>query len=340
MLVHLIGICGSGLSAIARILLEKGYTVTGSDRTLSPVALALEEAGARIYAGHKSEYVNGADVVVRSSAIPDTNPEVQEALKLGIPVQKRSEFLGALLTEYDCIAVAGTHGKTTTTAMIAWMLKELGRDPSFIIGGISTNLGGNAHAGKGSHFVIEADEYDRMFLGLKPVVAVITNVEYDHPDCFPSPDDYAEAFRQFVLGIQPGGLLVACADNSGAASLLRVAHQAGLRTAGYRLADLGDTFQGQEHVLRNLVVPGEHNILNALAAMTVAEALGLPLDRAAAALQEYRGVGRRFELRGEAGGITIIDDYAHHPTEIRATLAAACQRYSGRRLWAVWQPHT
>ena len=217
--VHFIGIGGSGLSAIARFLAESGTPVTGSDRTLSPLAQELRAAGIPVSVGHAAENVSGAGLVVRSSAIPDDNPEVKAALAAGIPVLKRAEFLGRLLQGRQVIAVAGTHGKTTTTAMIAWMLTRLGQDPSYIIGGVSRNLGNNAHAGKGSAFVIEADEYDRMFLGLDPDLAVVTYLEHDHPDCFPTLQDYRQAFVDFIHRIRPGGNLLVCADQPATAAL-------------------------------------------------------------------------------------------------------------------------
>ena len=344
--VHLVGIGGSGLSAIARILLERGYEVSGSDRSLSPQALELAKAGVRIFVGHAAEQAAGADLVVRSSAIPDQNPEVLEARRLGIPVMKRQEFLEMLLQGQACIAVAGTHGKTTTTAMIAWMLTALEQDPSFLIGGVSTNLGVNAHAGKGAYFVIEADEYDGMFLGLQPQIAVITNIEHDHPDCYPTPESYSEAFLKFALRLRPGGLLVVSTEDPGIGELLK-ALGSDLRLQTYSLEGLeikasetGALETRVKGIHLSLQVPGMHNLRNALAALAVAAELGLPGQQAADALGVFRGTGRRFELRGEQGGVTVIDDYAHHPTEIRATLAAARLRYPGKRLWAVWQPHT
>jgi UDP-N-acetylmuramate--alanine ligase len=367
--VHLIGIGGTGLSAIARVLLESGYQVSGSDRQLSTLAKALQSAGVAVYTGHNSENVAGADLVIRSSAIPDDNVEVQAARLAGIPVLKRAEFLGELLSGRIVIAVAGTHGKTTTTAMIAWMLAALGQDPSYIIGSVSANLGVNAHAGKGPNFVIEADEYDRMFLGLAPQVAVVTNIEHDHPDCYPTPEDFYQAFKLFMERLLPEGLLVACSDDRGAARLLAEARAEGRRVVSYGLVSwlgrpqvdfsarqlepnaaggyhfaaarkAGRGAGGLADVEVDLQVPGQHNVSNALAALAVADELGLPLDQAAQALGDYRGAGRRFELRGEAGGIAVIDDYAHHPTEIRATLSAARARYPNRALWVVWQPHT
>jgi UDP-N-acetylmuramate--alanine ligase len=359
--VHFIGIGGTGLSAIARVLLESGYTVTGSDRLLSPLARSLQQAGVRVYEGHAPEYVQGADLVIRSSAIPDDHPEVLAAQRKGIPVMKRSDFLGSLMADRLGIAVAGTHGKTTTTAMVAWILSALGQDPSFIAGGVLKNLGTNARAGKGRPFVIEADEYDRMFLGLNMQVAVITNIEHDHPDCFPTPQDYVQAFREFVQRLPQEGWLLACVDDLGARSLFEEAAHEGVHALGYGIStgleavirgeDLrpqpegGFAFVavvglGGQRLNVSLQVPGVHNVRNALAALGVAWKLGLPLSEAAQALGAFQGTGRRFEVVGEVDGITLIDDYAHHPTEIQATLAAARARYPGRSLWAVWQPHT
>lgn len=356
--IHLIGIGGSGLSAIARLLLESGYTVSGSDRTLSDLARELANAGATVFTGHAAENVRGADLVVRSSAVPDANPEVQAALAAGIPVLKRADFLGRLMSGRTGIAVAGTHGKTTTTAMLAWLLTACGQDPSYIIGGVSKNLGNNAHAGKGQPFLIEADEYDRMFLGLNPRISVVTVMEHDHPDCFPTPEEYRAAFNDFVRRLQPGGLLITNADDAQAAELpgeipagcraitYGMNENAGLRAVDVRRNQAGGfsfraiAADGTPVSSIALQVPGEHNVRNALAAFAVAQELKLDLNAAAASLASFQGAGRRFDLRGEAGGIAIIDDYAHHPTEIRATLAAARARYQDRRIWAVWQPHT
>jgi UDP-N-acetylmuramate--alanine ligase len=345
--VHLVGIGGSGLSAIARILHERGFLVSGSDRAPSAFTSALQGMGIFIYPSHVATNVHGADLVVRSSAIPDDNPEVVEAKRLGIPVLKRAELMDMLLDGFRCIAVAGTHGKTTTSAMISWILKEVGRDPSYIIGGISLNLANNAGNGSGKDFVIEADEYDRMFLGLKPFIAVITNIEYDHPDCYPTPEEYFQAFSVFVQGLQVGGLLVACKDDQGVANLLSKIDQTGLRVQPYKLSDaefLGHQ-EGTTHFIYkgiefSLQLPGFHNVRNALAALKVVEELGIPLHQAVGALEKFRGTARRFEVKGEVGGIVIIDDYAHHPTEIQATLDAARMRYPGRRTIVVWQPHT
>ena len=365
--VHLIGIGGSGLSAIARLLVESGYAVSGSDRELSPFVEDLNKVGVDISIGHDPANIQGADLVVRSSAIPDDNPEVVAAHAEGIPVFKRSDFLGQLMDKKTGIAVAGTHGKTTTTAMIAWVLTELGSDPSFIVGSMMLNLGVNAHAGQGSTFVIEADEYDRMFLGLKPRIEIITNLEHDHPDCFPSFEDLREAFNSFIELLPIDGTLIVCADDTGSASLVPHARKTGIEVIAYTIKDErtlncpkwirahsirtnslgGFSFNvtsnlgtDLEQLTVDLQVPGIHNVSNALAVLVVISLLGLSVSQAADSLKTFQGTGRRFEFRGELKGIIVIDDYAHHPSEIRATLAAARALYPKRRLWAVWQPHT
>lgn len=359
--VHFIGIGGTGLSAIARVLLERGYTVTGSDRVLSPLALELVELGVSVFEGHAPQNVSGADLVIRSSAVPDDNPEVVAARAARIPVLKRAEFLSTLIQDQDCIAVAGTHGKTTTTAMIAWVLTRLGQDPSYIVGGVVKNFDRNAHAGRGRYFVIEADEYDNMFLGLEPAREIITTVEHDHPDFFPTLAAYQQAFISFVTRLRPGGILFVCLDDPGAAALsaacpdgCHVFTYGQAPSADYIVREtaanaLGGTdfhmyLRSGTHstplVKASLQVPGLHNVLNACAVLAFVHQSGLSLETAAAALQAFAGAGRRFDLRGEAWGVAIIDDYAHHPTEIRTTLAAARQRYPQRRIWAVWQPHT
>ena len=357
--VHLIGIGGTGISSIARVLLEKGYTVSGSDRSLSPLALDLKQAGVTVFEGHAAGNIQGADLVVRSSAISDDNIEVIAARQAGIPVQKRAEFLNTLLNDYQTLAVAGSHGKTTTSTMLAWTLDQLGKQPGFILGGVSSNLGTNARAGSGTFFVIEADEYDYMFLGLQPSVILLTNVEYDHPDCFPTIEDYRSAFKSFAKQLRPGGTLVTNADQEGAASICS-AIPTDARGISYGLTNTADimardlranssggfSFEVIERVtgaaLANveLRVPGEHNVRNALGVLAVHHVLGNSLPEVAIALASFTGSGRRFEVVAEVNGITIIDDYAHHPTKIRATLAAARSRFPGRRVIAVWQPHT
>jgi len=366
--VHFIGIGGSGLSAIARLLLESGYTVSGSDRALTPFAEEVRKAGATVYIGHHPRNLKDADWVVRSSAIADDNPEVKAAKRAGIAVYKRADFLGRLMEDKTGIAIAGTHGKTTTTAMTAWALSEMGRDPSFIVGGVVNNLGVNAHAGKGKTFVIEADEYDNMFLGLKPQIAVVTSIEHDHPDFFPTLESIYQAFEKFVTLLPPDGTLIVCAEDAGAAALIPYARKEGRNVISYgvqgdmtintpywiQARDMERNERGgydftattnmasktSALVKVSLQVPGEHNVRNALAVLAIIAVLGLSRKKAAQALAEFTGTGRRFELRGEVNGISIIDDYAHHPTEIRATLSGARARFPKARIWAVWQPHT
>ena len=364
--VHFIGIGGSGLSAIARLLKESGYTVTGSDRAVSTFTTDLQAAGITVYIGHHPHNIEDADWVVRSSAIPDNNPEVVAARNAKIPVYKRADFLGKWMEDRTGIAVAGTHGKTTTTAMIAFTLSELGRDPSFIVGGVMNNYGVNARAGKGAPFVIEADEYDRMFLGLKPRIEVITNLEHDHPDCYPTFEDMVAAFESFISLLPNDGTLIASIEDQGASSLMNRARRLGRHVIAYTLR-AEDTIKAQhwlqarnikandrggfnfealintgsvDSVQVSLQVPGEHNVRNALAALAVISVLGLSIRGAGIALGKFTGTARRFEVKGKKNGITVIDDYAHHPTEIKATLAAARARYPNQRLWTVWQPHT
>ncbi len=359
--VHLIGIGGTGLSAIARVLLERGYRVTGSDLNYSPLAESLDQDGAVVYTGHQAEQVEGADVVVRSSAVPEENVEVQAALHAGIPVMKRSEFLGQLTRDDRVVAVAGSHGKTTTTAMLAWILMELDQDPSFIVGGVVNNLSTNARSGKSPLFVIEADEYDEMFLGLHPEIAVVTNIEYDHPDYFPTPEDFKQAFRDFVGNVTDQGAMILCAENPATVALRHEAtmdqevffygfqdpnfnymarnlqcQEDGSYQFDFYIGDLGVELIEDVH----LGIPGEHNVLNALAALAVVDRLGLSLEEAIDALAAFKGSGRRFEVRGEFSGVVIIDDYAHHPTQIKTTIETAEDRYPEGELWVIWQPHT
>ena len=361
--IHLIGIGGTGLSAIALLLKERGYTVSGSDRIPSRLTQQLVDQGIQVFIGHKAENISGADLIVRSSAVPLDNPEVVAATAAGISVLKRAEFLGELTAGSITVAIAGTHGKTTTTAMIAWALTQAGHDPSFIIGGVSKNMGVNAHAGSGSVFIIEADEYDHMFLGLAPNLAVITNLDYDHPDCFPTEEIYRDAFKQFAQKIKPDGTLLVCSDNPGADWLVASAildqvytltygidHPACYQAQGLKTNPIGGTdfevvYQPKDEsplplVTISLPIPGKHNVYNALAAVSAIHQLGFSVSASALALLEYQGTGRRFDLRGIANGVAVIDDYAHHPTEIQATLAAARQRYPTQTIWTVWQPHT
>ncbi len=355
-----IGIGGYGMSAIARLMHEMGYSVSGSDRHLSSLALDLREAGINVYEGHHADHLVGVDTVIRSSAIPDDNPEVIAARAAGIAVLKRADFLGEVMQKYIGIAVAGTHGKTTTTAMIAWLLSGMDQDPSYIIGGVSKNLGVNAHAGEGKFFVIEADEYDRMFLGLKPQIAIITNSEHDHPDCYPTPSDYQQAFLAFARKVNPQGYLLVCGDDEGNCAIIKQLSGMNILTYGFgpnndfQACNLSinnsgsyhfsfvqkDSYKEKQLVDVDLSIPGKHNVLNATAAMIIALRSGLDLNRCARLLLQFNGTGRRFDQYTETIGITLIDDYAHHPTEILSTLEAAKSRYPERKIWVVWQPHT
>ncbi len=355
--VHLVGIGGTGLSAIAKVLLGHGYVVSGSDQQLNPLTSDLEASGAIVFEGHSGEQVSGADLLLVSSAIPPENPELLAAQEDGIPILKRNEFLGHLMADSYTIAVAGSHGKTTTTGMIAEVMIAAGKDPSLIVGAVLPTLGSNGRAGNSDYFIIEADEYDYMFLGLDPSLTVITNVEYDHPDLFPDQDSYRRAFQEFVMRIREGGRLLVCVDDPGAVMLADFAgtlpievHTYGLSRGAWQAGEvrpnqLGGSdflvyFDDQLVGLARLRVPGVHNVRNALAAIAVASTLGIEFDTIRPALATFGGLGRRFQLVGEVNDVTIIDDYAHHPTEIKATLAAARERFPGRRLWAVWQPHT
>jgi len=366
--VHLIGIGGIGLSAIAKVLLEEGHRISGSDLKLSPITDALAAQGATIHQGHRAENVGDAGLVIVSSAIPADNPEAAAARARGIPVVKRDWMLGRMMEGRFGIAVAGSHGKTTITAMIALVLTEAGLDPTFIVGGIMENLGTNARAGRGEHFVVEADEYDRTFLGLKPSIAVVTNIEMDHPDCYPELDDLVEVFREFLRLVPVVGCVIGCGDEERVRELLEAGSWktsassveplkagravtyglgAGVdwRAADIRSNELGGSsfvalHEGQPVDEFALRIPGLHNVQNSLAVLAVAHRLGLHLTEVAKTLRSFRGVQRRFEVKGEVNGIVVIDDYAHHPTQIRTTLRAARERYPRRTLWAVFQPHT
>jgi len=356
--IHLVGIAGIGLSAIAKVLAQRGHEVQGSDMRSTKVTAELRALGVTTYRGHKAEQIAGAEMLVVSSAVPEGNPEVVAAREAGIPVVHRREMLGRLLSGSCGVAVAGTHGKTTTTSMTTIILSRAGLSPSYVVGGIIQELGTNAAAGQGEHFCIEADEYDRAFLGLEPHIAVVTNMEMDHPDCYRDLDEMSEAFGTFLDGVHPDGLIVACADSPVLMRLLsgrsweapRVVTYGFCCGADFRLGPVCANERGGADLVvyaddalwlqASLRVPGWHNALNATAATVVAEHLGVPRQVSALAMATYSGVRRRFEVKGEAKGITVVDDYAHHPTEIRATLAAARARYGRRQLWAMVQPHT
>jgi UDP-N-acetylmuramate--alanine ligase len=340
------------MSAIARILKERGEVVSGSDLTPSEYARSLAAAGVDVVYGHSSANVAGADLVVASSAVPDSNVELQEARAQGIPILHRAAFLGELTAQFETIAVAGTHGKTTTSALIAWLLDRSDKSPSFIVGGMLPDFGTNARVGGSPYFVIEADEYDRTFLGLAPSIAVVTNVEHDHPDCYPTPESFHRAFVEFTDRVQD--VLIVCQDDPGASALeikdgkritYGIQKGADWQAASIRSPDIGGTQfavhrAGETVGQVRILLPGNHNVLNSLAALVVAHEIGLDFESASEGLASFHGVARRFEILGEEGGVIVVDDYAHHPTEIEATLKAARERFPEAEIWAVFQPHT
>lgn len=350
--VHLIGIGGSGLSPIATVLHQRGLKVTGSDRQPSEYSRVLEELGIQVFYGHAADNLGEADLVIVSSAVPEENVELQAARQRGIRIARRQDYLGELTAGQRTAAVAGTHGKTTTSGLLAWLLAQAGLEPGYIVGGLLPDLGSSGAAGAGDYFVIEADEYDHAFLGLRPEIGVITNIEHDHPDCFPTLADVQDAFDRFAHNVQE--LLLVCADDP-LASQMRVEGLNNVRyglhpQADWRAEELrpnsagGMDFlvleQGRLHGLFRTRLPGRHNVLNALAAICAARALGVEMKVIREALVSFHGAGRRFEVLGEAQGVVVVDDYAHHPTEIMSTLQGARLRYPDSALWAVFQPHT
>lgn len=349
--VHFIGIGGAGMSGLARILLSRGIAVTGSDLRDSDTVRLLRKAGATVHIGHRAENVGSASQVVYTSAARDENPEVQEARRRGLPTIVRAEMLGRLMAERRGIAVAGTHGKTTTTGMLSSIFLAAGVDPAILVGGDWGPIGGTAYPGKGRHVIAESCEAFGSFLHLTPDVAIVTNLDRDHLDCYSGWDEIEEAFRQFLSQIRPGGYAVGCGDDPRVVNLLSTAPRqltyALDSAADYRAGDLepagnGTRFRligpGGELGSVELAVPGRHNVLNSMAAAVVALEEGLSFEAVRRGLADFTGVGRRFERLGEVNGALVIDDYAHHPTEIRATLAAAKQSL-GRRITVVFQPH-
>lgn len=351
---HLIGIGGSGMSAIATILAERGYEVYGTDLQESAAVQRLRESGATICIGHVAENLAAVDAVVVSTAIPESNPELQEARKRGLPVLHRSDIVAALMAEGRGIAVAGAHGKTTTTSMLAMALEFGGVDPTVIIGGDLDYIGGNAKSGSGQFVVAEADESDGSFLKLSPQLAVITNVENDHLDHYGSLENILIAFRQFLQRVaEAGGTAIICYDDVHARALAEGAPcpviSYGLETPGvrYTIRDLHEAVaesrcealcDGKVLGTLRLRVPGRHNIANALAVIAAGCEIGVPFEKIAAGLWEFTGAKRRFQTKDKVCGVWIVDDYGHHPTEIAATLRAARQT-EPQRLICVFQPH-
>ena len=351
--VHLIGIGGSGMSGIAEVLLASGYAVSGSDLKATPVTERLNALGATIYEGHHAENVRGAQVVVASSAVAANNVEVVEAHKQKIPVIPRAEMLAELMRLKHGIAVAGAHGKTTTTSMVAAVLGAAGLDPTFVVGGRVNHAGANAMVGKGEFIVVEADESDRSFLLLAPVIAVITTIDREHLDQYSSLEEIQQVFLQFANRVPFYGSAILCIDEPNVQAIIPgvkrpvitygTSTQADLVISDVKLQGLLSefrlTYRGDDlGIFRLPSPPGIHNVRNAAAATAVALSLNVPADLIRAGLAKFGGVGRRFEIRGVFNGITVIDDYGHHPAEIRATLEAA--RGCGyKRLVVVFQPH-
>ncbi len=349
---HLIGIGGAGMNGIAEILLNLGFNVTGSDMRESQVTERLKSLGAKISTGHRAENVSECDVVVYSSAVKEDNPEIEAARARKIPVIKRPEMLAELMRMKYGICIAGTHGKTTTTSMTAQVLTLGGIDPTVIVGGKVTDFGGGAKIGQGHFLVLEADEYDRTFLKLTPVIAAVTNIDLDHLDCYKDIDDIRSAFTQFVNKVPFFGAVILCIDDNGVRSILPDVER---RVVTYGLSRQADVrgenidfngFETRFDVVADstalgtvtIGVPGYYNVRNALAAVTVGLEMGIDFAVISEALGTFQAVERRFQVVGEANGIMIVDDYAHHPTEIIASLEGIRNGFD-RRIVAVFQPH-
>jgi UDP-N-acetylmuramate--alanine ligase len=354
--IHFVGIGGIGMSGLAQVIHARGFHVRGSDAAESENTRWLRSIGIPVVIGHAAEHVGDADLVVYSSAVnPDVNPETLEARRRGIPLVRRAELLAHVTRLGKSLAIAGTHGKTTTTSLCGRVLIEAGFDPTVIVGGRLRDFGGsNARVGAGEWFVVEADEYDRSFLQLAPTLAIITNVEAEHLDVYGSVDAVERAFVEFAHRVSLLGALIVCGDDPGC---MRVVAQVPHRVVTYgfgsqcmlRATDVEYTndgvratvlWLGKELGQLVLRIPGAHNICNALAAIAVGLELDVPYLAVQRALSSFEGVIRRFQVMGNWRGVTIIDDYAHHPTEVRATLRTVRERFPGRRIVAVFQPHT
>jgi len=357
--IHFVGIGGIGMSGIAEVLLNLGYKVSGSDLRSSSVTQRLAALGATTFEGHRAENIAGAEVVVTSSAISPENPEVAEAHKLHIPVIQRAEMLAELMRLKYGIAIAGMHGKTTTTSMVAAVLAAGGLDPTVVVGGRVDAMGSNARLGKSQYLVAEADESDRSFLKLSPILSVVTNIDREHMDCYRNMRDVKKTFLEFMDRVPFYGMIVACHDDP---LLRRLLPEVQRRTVTYGTRRGSDflikldkakaeavsesrplsrfrvDYRKQELGEFTLHVPGTHNILNATAAIAVGVGLDVGIESIRTALDQFRGVDRRFQLRGRAAGVSVIDDYGHHPTEIKATLAAARQCGFGK-IHVIFQPH-
>lgn len=347
--IHFVGIGGIGMSGIAEILAVRGIHVSGCDLKRSAASDLLAARGVSVFAGHDPSHLGGVDLVVVTSAVKGHNAEIDAAFDRGIPVMKRKEMLGVIANAKRGIGISGTHGKTTTSAMVATVLAEAGLDPTVIVGGLLRNLGTNARNGSGEFVVVEADEYDRSFHTLQPEIAIVTNIEADHLEYYGSFEAIEEAFGVFVRGVRRA--VVGCVDEAPVAKLLDgcpshvravrygLSEAAEVRAVNVTFHERGSAFEVPGIGSFKLFVPGEYNVRNALAAIAVARELAIDASVTAAALAKFLGVERRFQILGDYAGAIVVDDYAHHPTEIRATLGAARQGYPGRRIVALFQPH-
>lgn len=356
--VHLVGIGGMHMSAIAQILLSEGVAVSGSDLSLTPLTDRLAALGATIHAGHDAANLGEAQMVVTTAAAKSDNPELAEAGRRGIPVLMRHEMVARLMEGRTALAVAGAHGKTTTTSLLAFMLQRAGLEPAYLIGGESLDLGGNAAPGAGRFIVVEADEYAGAFLAYHPQIAVVLNVDVDHLDYYGSESKLLDAFGGFMANVPKDGILIAGIDSPRLAALLETAgptiearvercsveQDADWRADEITLEAVGSSFvihsRRGSHGRFQTHLPGRYNVANALAAFAAGHAAGLDDEGMRATIADFHGAHRRFELIGEAAGVTVIDDYAHHPTEISSMLSAARSRYPDRRLAVLFQPHT
>ncbi|MCC7430227.1 UDP-N-acetylmuramate--L-alanine ligase, partial [bacterium] len=351
--IHFVGIGGIGMSGIAELLLIRGYKISGSDAKLSPITERLASLGAKIYEGHNSENVKDAEVVVYSSAVSEENPELVLAREKFVPTIKRAEMLGELMRMKFGIGIAGTHGKTTTTSMTGLVLSKGNFDPTIIVGGIFKNLGTNQKAGDSQYLVVEADEFDRTFLSLTPSIAVITTLEAEHLDCYTDLEDIKGAFTEFANKVPFYGAVIACLDEVSVQDILpkikkrKITYGVSAQ-ADYQCLNVSFNqsqtsfdvkFDGKILGKVNLNVPGLHNVKNSLASIAVGIEMGLTFEEVSRSLTEFNGVMRRFEIKGTENGITVVDDYAHHPTEIEATLKGARTGWQEKRIVAVFQPH-
>jgi UDP-N-acetylmuramate--alanine ligase len=350
--IHFVGIGGIGMSGIAEVLVNLGYPVSGSDLRSTAVTRRLTSLGAKVYEGHREEQIEDADVVVVSSAVRPENPEVEGARKLQVPIIPRAEMLAELMRLKYGIAVAGSHGKTSTTSMVAVLLDRAGLDPTMVIGGRLRILGSNAKLGRSDFMVVEADESDRSFLQLSPVVAVVTGIDREHMESYRDLDDLEDSFVDFVNEVPFYGASVVCLDEERIQDLLpRIRRryltygfstQADVSAEGVTLSGMSSTYtlkvRGESAANVELGVPGRVNVLNSLAAVGVALELDIPMPQIISGLAAYTGVDRRFQVKCDIGGVVVVDDYGHHPTEIRATLATAKEAFS-RRTVVIFQPH-